>query len=215
MVLSGPIFFGALPRFSFFKNIKSALISLAVPIMPFLVWDSIVTDKHWFFNDLYITGIKLFKLPIEEILFFITVPYACIFTWEMLNRHTAGPNFKFSKKIYLSPFVLIPIGLLFYLYGKEYTGLVFISMSIAVIYDRLLSANLFLHKNFINYLILISLFTLIFNGFLTWRPVVTYDEIYQLNFRILTIPIEDFFYGMSLLFISTSTYIKLNAQKYE
>ena len=27
----------------------------------------------------------------------------------------------------------------------------------------------------------ISAFTLVFNGYLTWRPIVTYSEIYQLN----------------------------------
>ncbi|NNJ52496.1 MAG: lycopene cyclase domain-containing protein, partial [Ignavibacteriaceae bacterium] len=56
------------------------------------------------------------------------------------------------------------------------------------------------------YLLLIVIFTLIFNGFLTWRPVVTYGVEYQLDFRIITIPVEDFFYGISLLWMNTSLF---------
>ena len=43
------------------------------------------SGTHWGFNNDYLLGIYLFNLPLEEILFFITVPYACVFIYECLN----------------------------------------------------------------------------------------------------------------------------------
>ena len=51
----------------------------------FIPWDIWFTDIGvWWFRDDYITGWKIFLLPIEEWLFFIVVPYACIFIYEVL-----------------------------------------------------------------------------------------------------------------------------------
>jgi lycopene cyclase domain-containing protein len=59
----------------------------------------------------------------------------------------------------------------------------------------------------------VTFFTLIFNGYLTWRPIVTYDALYQLDFRIFTVPIEDFFFGYALLIICTSLFEKMLVKK--
>jgi lycopene cyclase domain-containing protein len=70
-----------------------------------------------------------------------------------------------------------------------------------------------LQRRFYLYLLLVLMFTLIFNGYLTWRPVVTYSVQYQLDFRIFTIPIEDFVYGTALIFMNTSIYQKIINKK--
>jgi lycopene cyclase domain-containing protein len=72
--------------------------------------------------------------------------------------------------------------------------------------DYYLKTNLIFQKRFYIYLAIIILFTTVFNGYLTWRPVVLYDEFYQLGFRVFTIPIEDFGYGIALLFLCTILY---------
>jgi hypothetical protein len=43
--------------------------------------------------------------------------------------------------------------------------------------------------------------------------VVTYGESYQIGLRIFTIPIEDFGYGISLIFLCTIVYEKLKSIK--
>ena len=55
---------------------------------------------------------------------------------------------------------------------------------------------------------------LIFNGYLTWRPVVLYSEAYQLNIRIFTIPIEDFGYGYALILLCTILYEYFNRRQH-
>lgn len=55
---------------------------------------------------------------------------------------------------------------------------------------------------------------LIFNSYLTVRPVVLYGEAYQMGYRILTIPIEDFGYGFTLMLFNVGLYEKLKVVRY-
>ena len=182
-----------------------------IPAILFLIWDSTVTYSHWFFNEKYVLGITIFNLPIEEILFFITVPFACLFTWEMIIRRTDKKVLAWINKIRPFIYLTIPVGILFFISGKHYTGLALSFLGLAVLLDQLLKTNLILEKRFYLYLSLVLLFTLIFNGYLTWRPVVTYGVDYQLDFRIITIPVEDFVYGTALIIMNTAIYKKVSS----
>jgi len=184
------------------------LIAIVIPAIPFLLWDALVTGAHWHFNPLYVSGIKIINLPIEEILFFITVPFACLFTWEMIIRRVKEKQTDLQG-LRLLLYLALPVGIYFFSIGKQYTGLTLSFIFIANLVDQFLRTNLLFDKRFYLYLLLIVIFTLIFNGYLTWRPVVTYGVKYQLDFRIITIPVEDFFYGISLLWMNTSLYKRL------
>lgn len=187
---------------------KPMLIAIAIPAIPFLLWDVFVTGTHWHFNPEYVSGIKIINLPIEEILFFITVPFACLFTWEMIIRRVNEKPIDLHG-LRLLLYLVLPAGIYFFSIEKQYTGLTLSFIFLANLVDQFLKTNLLFDKRFYFYLLLIVIFTLIFNGYLTWRPVVTYGVEYQLDFRIITIPIEDFFYGISLLWMNTSLYIYL------
>lgn len=185
------------------------MISSIIVAVPFIIWDSLVTGKHWMFNELYTLDFRLAHLPIEELLFFITVPLACLFTWEMIKRKSEDSYFGLGRIIRYSAFVMPAIGLWLFAVGKQYTGLVLIFLTVAIFLDYYLKTELVFQKRFYFYVFMIIVFTLLFNGYLTWRPVVLYGESYQIGFRIFTIPIEDFGYGLSLLFMCTSIYEKL------
>ena len=184
------------------------LIAIAIPAIPFLLWDVFVTGTHWHFNPEYVSGIKIINLPIEEILFFITVPFACLFTWEMIIRRANEKQIN-MQWLRMLLYLALPAGIYFFSIGKQYTGLTLSFIFLANLVDQFLKTNLLFDKRFYFYLLLIVIFTLIFNGYLTWRPVVTYGVGYQLDFRIITIPVEDFFYGISLLWMNTSLYKRL------
>ena len=217
IVISGPLFFGSLKRFYFWNYWKQALLSVIISAIPFLFWDTSVTDRHWFFANDYTLGFRIFGLPIEEILFFITVPFACLFTWEMVKRHSNPPIFRKIKInrtsiTYIAIFFLV-VSIFAINNGKEYTFLSSLFFVASILYDRLWGASILTSDKFPFFFILISLFTLVFNGYLTWRPIVTYDIIYQLDFRIFTIPVEDFFFGYALLIFCTSIFEKMISNK--
>jgi lycopene cyclase domain-containing protein len=208
IVISGPAFFGSLKCCYIWKHWKQIIIAIVIPAIPFLLWDALVTGAHWHFNPLYVSGIKIINLPIEEILFFITVPFACLFTWEMIIRRVKEKQIELhGLRLFL--YLALPAGIYFFSIGKQYTGLTLSFIFLANLVDQYLKTNLLFDKRFYFYLLLIVIFTLIFNGYLTWRPVVTYGVEYQLDFRIITIPVEDFFYGISLLWMNTSLYKRL------
>ncbi len=179
LVFSGPVIFGFFRPFYFVDKWIPALVSIIVVGIPYIIWDALVTGQHWTFNTHYITGTYISGLPVEEWLFFLTVPFACMFTWEMITRHSENRTFDHLKKFRPFLYIIPVIGILLFARGLQYTGLVLIFSGIAIFVDQILKTDLLFQKRFYTYLSLIILFTLVFNGFLTARPVVLYGEEYQ------------------------------------
>jgi lycopene cyclase domain-containing protein len=212
VIIAGPLLFGSLRRFYFLDRLNQVFLSIVIIAVPYILWDALVTDSHWMFNERFILGITIAGLPIEEILFFITVPFACLFTWEMITRIL--PDVRTNAGLFAQriSYILPVLGLWLILTGRQYTGLVLIFLTLAVSIDKIVGTGLIYQRRFYLYLLIIIVFTLLFNGYLTWRPVVLYGEAYQLGFRIFTIPIEDFGYGLSFLFLCTILYEKFKSK---
>ena len=52
----------------------------------FIIWDIWFTSiEIWKFNPDYVLGLFIGGLPIEEWLFFIVVPFSCVFIYEVMN----------------------------------------------------------------------------------------------------------------------------------
>jgi lycopene cyclase domain-containing protein len=171
----------------------------------FLFSVGLIQNGVWQFNEQYIVGIKFFGLPLEEILFFITIPYACTFIYEsvlLFIKKQVLPNSIKPALILISILSLIASPFHF---NKAYTfsvlfigGIVFLVMSLA------LSVQL-LEKFIITYLISIIPMFLV-NGVLTALPVVIYNNTQNIGVRIGTIPVEDFAYSAILLAMNIGLY---------
>jgi lycopene cyclase domain-containing protein len=71
---------------SFYKYPLRLVCAIGFPFVLFIFWDVFaVLRGHWSFNENFITGIKIFGLPAEEILFFIIIPFCALFTWEVVK----------------------------------------------------------------------------------------------------------------------------------
>ncbi|MCU0371673.1 MAG: lycopene cyclase domain-containing protein [Ignavibacteria bacterium] len=71
---------------NFYKNIKRFLAAVLIPFTVFVIIDIISVKRGlWTFNPDYVTGIYLFTLPVEEILFFAVIPFSCLFLWETVK----------------------------------------------------------------------------------------------------------------------------------
>ncbi|MEO8513826.1 MAG: lycopene cyclase domain-containing protein [Ignavibacteria bacterium] len=89
--LAAPLILSFSKKMDFYKYPSRLVLSILLPFILFTIWDIFVTARgHWSFNPLYTVGFRIFGLPIEEILFFIVIPFCGLFTWESVKYFTRG-----------------------------------------------------------------------------------------------------------------------------
>jgi lycopene cyclase domain-containing protein len=204
-----PLLFSFHPRIKLYRHWNALLPSILIIAVGYALWDSLFVHLGiWGFNPHYLTGIRIGNLPVEELLFFICIPYACVFTYECLSRFFAA---KFSginihPVSYMLSGVMIILAVIFR--DKAYTGSAF-----GLIAGLLLICTIrripWLSEFYMIYCILLIPF-LVVNGLLTGTglesPVVWYKESGIIGLRLMTIPIEDVFYGMGLILFNVWLY---------
>jgi len=82
---------------------------------------------------------------------------------------------------------------------REYTVLALAAALAAVVLDFALKTHLVRQKRFWIFWAVMAALKTVANGYLTWRPIVLYGEAFFLGVRIVTIPVEDYFYGFGLI----------------
>ena len=203
-------------KVAFYKNWKYLFPAMIIPALLYIIWDIYFISKGvWSFNEEYSTGIKLYNLPLEELLFFFIVPYCCVFIYACVRNYFPSLVNKKPADLFLKllAVLLLIAGVIYF--DKYYTGWTFIFTGIFVL-TVYLFRNFF--KNFdavsflISYAICLIPF-LIVNGFLTAIPVVIYNDVENLGIRIYTIPFEDAFYGMLLILLNIVIYEKIKSKK--
>lgn len=197
IVIAGPLAYSFEKTINFRQFWREAFFGIVGSLIVYVLWDSSVTNRHWYFNTPYMLDFRLLKLPIEEWLFFITVPYACLFVREVLKLVVKNSQKRELEWVRAGMFALLPFGVLIFQSGKEYTGLVLIAFGVVAFLDRQLRTNTLLQTRTYIFLASVIGFTLVFNMYLTARPLLIYAPAYQLDFRVITIPIEDFGYGLT------------------
>jgi len=199
LLLIPPLVLGRGPDSGMAGRWGDAARSILWMALPFLVWDAWVAGRHWNFNDSFVLGPRVAGLPLEEILFFFTVPFACLFLWRSVFAKQAPRSVPGLVRLYRLPWLLAPGGVLLFASGRQYTGLTLLALAAVCTWDDRAGTRLLLQPRFLRFLAAVLGLTAIFNGYLTARPVVLYGAQYQLDWRLVTIPIEDFGYGLALV----------------
>ena len=212
-----PFLFSFHPKLKFYKTWKSFFPAVIITGLIFVLWDIYFTDLGvWGFNPTYIIGLKIWNLPIEELLFFLCIPYSCVFTYHCLTLLLK--NFKIAPKTeHVITLILIVAGVvagLFY-WAQLYTSVTAFTMVVLLITAKYIVKVNWLGQFYLVYLVLLFPFCIV-NGILTGTgldaPVVWYNENEIIGFRIMTIPFEDVFYGMNLILLNLLIYNKLKAR---
>mgnify|MGYP006277457255 CR=1 FL=1 len=210
LILLFPLLFSFKWVFPYYKNYKPLAASILIVGGTYILWDLIVTMRgDWWFAEEYLIGIE-FIIPLEEALFFVVVPYSCIFIYENLQYFFPDKEVKFNKWIYYVIAILLAIVAIIF-YHQEYTILALLSVTTFLLIAATWFPDLLQSRNYWAYIGLSFVAFLIFNYLLTSIPIVlynsdaiwggTYNEaVRQLwNGRFITIPFEDFFYNFSML----------------
>ncbi|MBB6111717.1 lycopene cyclase domain-containing protein [Mucilaginibacter lappiensis] len=186
----------------FYKSWKFIWPGMAITGLFFLFWDVLFTVKGlWSFNPHYIIGINLSGLPLEEILFFITVPFACIFIYTCLNHYIKWQLDNRLTSIINSLIIMLSIlGLIFY-HDRLYTEVTFGLLLVLIPLLQYVFKVRWLNRFYLAYLVALIPFYIV-NGILTSIPVVIYNNSENMGKRIGTIPVEDHFYLIILLLMN-------------
>ncbi len=184
-------------------SLFKAIVTVALFYIAFDIWFSFL--GVWGFNPAYISGLTIVNLPIEEILFFFTVPFASVFLHYSIVF--VFPDLKLNQRnaIFIAYIVLaIAIILILFNFNKLYT----IYSALLVILSTIIAIR-FLPKvlttYFITFLMILVPFFIV-NGLLTGSfiqgEIVWYNNAQNLNIRFFTIPVEDIGYGYSLILLN-------------
>jgi lycopene cyclase domain-containing protein len=203
--LSIPLLYSIFEKdFHFIKYLKPIVFSILLVAAPFLIWDAAFTLMGvWGFNATYHLPIKFIGMPVEEWLFFICIPYACLFTHEVLQFYLPKLQLERTFTLLLGVLLLLIIAvLLVFSIGKWYTSVNFVFFILLLSYGLRKELEL-LRRYFISFAVILLPFFLI-NGILTGsfieEPVVWYNNSENLGVRLFTIPVEDVFYAFNMLF---------------
>lgn len=202
-----PFVFSFHPKLKFYLQWKSFIPALTISTIVFCLWDHYFTQLEvWGFNHSFITGMKLWNLPIEEVLFFICIPYASIFTYHCFNKLIQRNYLQnYSKQISVA-LSIFSVAVALANTDKLYTVTTFFPLAILLWYAR---EKYWLGRFIFMYIFILIPFFIV-NGILTGsfleKTIVWYNNKENLSLRVLTIPIEDVFYGMLLLLLNTTLY---------
>lgn len=190
----------------FYKKWKYFGIAILITGTIFILWDEIFTRENvWGFNSEYLTGIYIGSLPLEEILFFICIPYASVFTYFALNHFIEKDHLFPHQELISSALIILLLISGIYNIDKWYTGVTFIFLALFMAYQMLKIRPRYMGRFYFAFAILLIPFFIV-NGILTGSfiegEVVWYNDIHTLGMRIGTIPIEDIFYGLLLVLMN-------------
>lgn len=189
-------------RVAFYKSWRYIVPGMAITGLVFLFWDVLFTIKGvWSFNADRIIGIRFYKLPLEEILFFLTVPFACLFIYACLNHYVKRQmSDKWSGRITNLLILLSIVALIFY-YDRIYTLVTFSLQLVLLVLLQYVFKVKWLNRYYLTYLVALLPFYIV-NGLLTSIPVVLYKDAENMALRVGTIPVEDHFYCMAMLLMN-------------
>lgn len=198
-------------KVNFFSQWKFVLTASFMVAIPFLVWDFLFTKSGvWGFNSDYLIGVYLLNLPLEEVLFFFVVPFACVFIYACVKAYFGKTNFKNINYFLFVVLIIYWLMILFFGWSGLYAQSVLISTvasCILILYSK--KDFIFLPISFLIVLIPFLIVNGVLTGAVTASPIVWYNDFERTPFRIITIPVEDVLYGFTLVGLNIWVFEKL------
>ena len=193
-------------RVAFYRKWKYLLPAIVATGTFFIIWDVFFTKwEVWAFNPQYVSGFYIFGLPIEEWLFFVVVPYSCLFIYECfyyLFRRDYLANIARPLSLGLAVLLIFMAALNT---DRLYTSVTFSFTAVFLLLHLFVWKTNYLGRYWLAYLVSLLPFFIV-NGLLTALPVVTYNDSENLGIRLGTIPIEDSMYSFLLLLMNTTVF---------
>jgi lycopene cyclase domain-containing protein len=194
-----PFAYSFTARSGFSRQFGRVWLAIVLVAVPMLAWDAVFTARGvWGFNPDYYLGGTLFGLPVEEILFFFCIPFACLFIYDTVKKF---PPLSLPEIPVRVASGLIAAALVLTAVLNPDRAYTFWCLLAAAPFPAAIAVGHLRHRA--GHIASAYLFHLIpfflVNGILTALPVVWYNNAENLGMRLGTIPVEDAAYSMILL----------------
>lgn len=199
LILLVPLLFSFDSRIRYYRCWPALGLSMLIVGVPYLAWDSLVTHSgEWSFNPHYVTGVDVFNLPLEEVLFFVTVPYSCLFIYESLAYYTESRSLLIPR-LWIVAVACVLSALSVVLSHQGYSMKALAACAAFFVSALLIRPEFLMSTRYWVWLGICYIPFFAVNSVLTTLPVVEYNPRAILGPRVGTIPLEDFFYNFSML----------------
>ena len=196
-------------RIKYYKKWKRLFPAIGLILFIFVPWDALFALKGvWWFNEKYTMGINILGLPIEEWSFFIVVPFACVFIYEVLNYYLKNDLLGRSAKWITLVIAVVLLFFGFWFFANAYTSITFLLTGFVCVLVALKNPH-WLGRFLVAFLVCLLPFLLIngaLTGSFTQEAVVNYNPEEFIGIRIFTIPIEDSVYGFLMILLTIWVY---------
>ncbi len=188
----------------YYTSWKKLAPAVTIIALIFILWDVVFTARGvWGFNEDYLSGFFFLGLPIEEWLFFFTVPFACVFVYECLNAYIKKDLLAKAEKWITPSLIAFFIIIGFWKFWHMYTATTFVLAGGFLLFHYLFLDGSYRSRFYFSFLI-ISIPFLLVNGVLTGGftevPVVQYNPAEYFGVRIGSVPVDDSAYNFLMLF---------------
>lgn len=188
-------------KVGYVQDWKEVFLAMLVVATLFLIHDYYFTQMGvWGFNPTYLTGYYVLNLPIEEVLFFVVVPFACLFIYQCCRAYLKQLSLQTFNQFFYVVITLYALWVLAAGFGKWYSTMVAI-LAIILLAWLVIKQQKFPYLpitiviSFLPFFIMNSVLT----GAFTVEPIVWYNNSENLGIRWGTIPAEDMLYSFLMI----------------
>ena len=228
LVLSVPFVASFDRRVAFVKDWKAFWPACLLTMAGFIAWDVWFTSQGiWGFNEAHLMGWRLLGLPIEEWLFFITVPYACVFTYTCFKKYLPISPLGLGHRSLTTAMAGLCMALALGFSDRAYLGLTSGLCAIWLV-GTLVRWRPWMGHFWFSYAVLLVPFV-ISNGVLTgldfWSypllhndpsiiadHIVWYNNDHNSGWRVFSMPADDLLYGLLLIGVNVSLFEAFSAR---
>jgi len=205
---AGPLALSFDTRVHFWTHWGAAFPALALTGLLYLVWDALVVRRgDWQFNPDFTGRFRLFGLPLGEILFFVTVPYACLFLYEVVGSYFGSVRWA-EVSAWVPGTGALVFAVLAALYRRR--GYSFLALASVALFLGVLAWTVPALVGQSHFWVWFGLCFVAFgvvNGLYTALPTIHYSPRAVWGLRVGPIPLEDFFYNLSYLGLTLVFYL--------
>ncbi len=217
LTLAGPLLLSFDKKVAFYKSWSSLIPAIGCMMLVFIPWDIWFTHQgYWGFNQEHLAGVWMMGLPLEEWLFFVVVPYACVFVYACVKAYFPALR---QRKMNPLPLLILSVVLIItsaMFWYQWYTLTACAGAGILLLWSGCKQMN-YLSAFLVAYLICLIPFILV-NGVLTGtglhEPVVWYDSEQHVGYHFFSIPVNDFIYNFLMLLLTVIIYETVEFRRY-